>query len=239
MSDDASRKVLVSDFDGTITRRDFFQLVVERLLPAECPDDWGEYLAGRLTHFDALRNIFGSVTAGEPAFLQVVDAMELEPNLASEVEALRASGWRIIVASAGCDWYIRRLLSGAGVEVEVHANPGRIEAGRLVMERPEGSRFLSRQTGVDKVAIVRDAQARAETVAFAGDGHPDLAPALLVPGDLRFARGVLAEDLARLGEAYRPFDRWADVAREVQERQPGGHASLHRRQRAEVEPPLE
>ncbi len=37
MHDEASQKagrVLVSDFDGTMTRRDFFQLVVERLLPS-------------------------------------------------------------------------------------------------------------------------------------------------------------------------------------------------------------
>ena len=208
-------KVLVSDFDGTMTRRDFFQLVVERLLPPNNPDYWAEYLAGRITHFDALRSIFGSVTAGEAAFLEVVDAMELEPDLRGEVEALRGAGWRIVVASAGCDWYIRRLLASAGVHLEVHANPGRIEAGRLVMERPEGSEFPSQETGVDKVAIVRAAIDSAATVAFAGDGRPDLAPALLVPGPRRFARGVLAEELARLGEPFQSFERWSEVAQKI------------------------
>ena len=51
---DATGQVLVTDFDGTMTRRDFFQLVVERLLPPGTPDYWGEYLAGRITHFEAL-----------------------------------------------------------------------------------------------------------------------------------------------------------------------------------------
>jgi 2-hydroxy-3-keto-5-methylthiopentenyl-1-phosphate phosphatase len=215
MSDEARPKagrVLVSDFDGTMTRRDFFQLVVERLLPADVPDYWGEYLAGRLTHFEALKAIFGSVTAGEAALLNVVGSMELEPDLKVEVAALRDEGWRVVVASAGCDWYIRRLLGEAGVDLEVHSNPGRIDGGRLVMELPEGSWFLCRQTGVDKVAIVRAAMSEAGTVAFAGDGHPDLAPALLVPGHLRFARGVLAGELTRLGEPFRPFERWSEVA---------------------------
>src|SRR5947209_105262 len=110
MSDEATEtagRVLVSDFDGTMTRRDFFQLVVEGLLPPGTPDYWGEYLAGRLTHFETLRAIFGSVTAGEKALLDVVGAMELEPDLPGEVEALRDAGWRVVVASAGCDWYIR------------------------------------------------------------------------------------------------------------------------------------
>jgi len=205
-------RILVSDFDGTMTRRDFFELVNERLLPGDTPDYWGEYLAGRLTHFEALKHIFGSVTAGESALLDLVASMELEPGLKGQVKALQSQGWRVVVASAGCDWYIRRLLTEAGVKIEVHANPGRIEAGRLVMELPEGSEFLSRQTGVDKLAIVRAAVASAKVVAFAGDGRPDLPPSLLVPGDLRFARGVLAEELTRLGEPFRAFERWSEVA---------------------------
>ena len=213
---DMAEKVLVTDFDGTMTRRDFFQLVAERLLPAGTPDYWGEYLAGRLTHFEALKAIFGSVTAGESALIDAVNAMELDPELASEVETLRLEGWRVVVASAGCAWYIRRLLDGAGVALELLANPGRIEGGRLVMEPPASdSRFFSPETGINKVEIVRAALSESRTVAFAGDGRPDLAPALLVPGPLRFARGVLAEELTRLGEVFRPFDRWAEVARAV------------------------
>ena len=200
MTDDPSKtagRVLISDFDGTMTRRDFFRLVVERLLSAGTHDYWGDYLAGRLSmHFEALRGaIFGSVTAGESALLDLVASMELEPALKVEVEALRAFGWQMVVASAGCEWYIRKLLLEAGVTLEVHSNPGRIEDGRLVMELPIGSPFFSRETGVDKVAIVQAAIDEGNTVAFAGDGHPDLAPSLLVPASLRFARGVLADEL--------------------------------------------
>jgi 2-hydroxy-3-keto-5-methylthiopentenyl-1-phosphate phosphatase len=215
MSDDPSKpagRILISDFDGTMTRRDFFQLVVERLLPSGTHDYWGDYLAGRLTHFEALKAIFGSVTAGESALLGVFSSMDLEPDLKGEVEALRALGWRVVVASAGCEWYIRKLLDEAGVTLDVHASPGRIEGGRLVMELPIGSPFLSRETGVDKVAIVRSAIETGRTVAFAGDGHPDLPPSLLVSGSLRFARGVLAEELTARGEEFRRFDHWGEVA---------------------------
>jgi 2-hydroxy-3-keto-5-methylthiopentenyl-1-phosphate phosphatase len=208
-----SGRVLVTDFDGTMTRRDFFQLVVERLLPGGTPDYWGDYLAGRLTHFEALKAIFGSVTAGESALLDVVWSMELEPDLKSEVEALRGPGWRVVVASAGCDWYISKLLAEVGVTLEVHANPEQIEEGRLVMEPPISSPFYSNETGVDEVAIVRSAITSARTVVYAGDGRPDLAPSLVVPDPLQFARGVLAEELTKLGEEFRPFDRWTDVAK--------------------------
>jgi 2-hydroxy-3-keto-5-methylthiopentenyl-1-phosphate phosphatase len=52
-------------------------------------------------------------------------------------------------------------------------------------------------------------------VAFAGDGPPDLQAALLVPPGLRFARGGLAEELRARGEAFQPFSRWSEIAREL------------------------
>jgi 2,3-diketo-5-methylthio-1-phosphopentane phosphatase len=215
--DSSARKILVSDFDGTMTRRDFFQLVNENLLPDDMPDYWGQYLEGKITHFEALQSIFGSVTAGEAALTKLVSQMDLDPDLKSEVDALRADGWAVVVASAGCDWYIRKLLVEAGVSIEAHSNPGSIEDGRLLMKLPTGSDFYSGETGIDKVGVVFSAMARAGTVAFAGDGRPDLAPSLLVPASLRFARGVLAEELTELGQGFRPFDRWSEVSRALRE----------------------
>src|SRR5262249_35056412 len=122
--------------------------------------------------------------------------------------------WKVVVTSAGCDWYIRRLLAAAGVKVEVHANPGRFEAGKgLLMEMPTGSPYLSPTLGVDKARIVRSHLEAGRTVAFAGDGFPDRESARLVPGDFRFARGDLADVRQREGQPFHPFDTWSDVAR--------------------------
>jgi 2,3-diketo-5-methylthio-1-phosphopentane phosphatase len=206
--------VLVSDFDGTMTRHDFYKLAIESLLPPDTPDYWAEYRAGTVTHFEALRRYFASIRAGEAEVLAVVDRMELDPELPAAVEALRRAGWEVVVTSAGCDWYIRRLLAAAGVSLEVHSNPGRFVAGKgLLMEMPIGSPYLSQSLGVDKARVVRGYLDGGRTVAFAGDGFPDAEAALLVPGSLRFARGDLADVLGRDGQEYRPFDSWSVIAR--------------------------
>lgn len=206
--------VLVSDFDGTMTRHDFYKLAIESLLPPDTPDYWAEYRAGRITHFEALRRYFAAIRAGEAEVLAVVGRMELDPELPAAVDALRQAGWAVVVTSAGCGWYIHRLLAAAGVEVEVHANPGRFEPGKgLVMEMPAGSPYLSANLGVDKTAVVRRFLADGRTVAFAGDGFPDAEPARLVPGDLRFARGDLADVLRRERLPFHPFESWSEIAR--------------------------
>ena len=83
------------------------------------------------------------------------------------------------------------------------------------MSLPAGHPFVSTDLGVDKLAIVKDALTRSNTVAFAGDGRPDLAPALLVKPELRFAKGWLANKLDSLGEHYTTFNVWSEIAQKL------------------------
>jgi len=209
----SSGGILVSDFDGTMTRHDFYKLAIVSLLPPNTPDYWAQYRAGTITHFEALRAYFSAIRADEAAVLAVVERMELDPGLSTAVDSLRRAAWNVVVTSAGCDWYIRRLLNEAGVEVEIYANPGRFEPGKgLVMEMPSGSPYWSPTLGIDKSSIVRRYLLERKKVAFAGDGFPDAESARLVPANLRFARGDLAKVLQGEGASFCLFDTWSDIA---------------------------
>jgi 2-hydroxy-3-keto-5-methylthiopentenyl-1-phosphate phosphatase len=205
--------VLVSDFDGTMTRKDFYQLVRERMLPRDTPDFWQEYRAGRMTHFEALQAIFASIRVDESQLLDLLKEMELDPRLPQAVSALREAGWEVVVTSAGCEWYINRLLGEHEISLSVFANPGRFIPGKgLLMSLPVEGKYLSKTLGVDKAALVREALADYQHVAFAGDGYPDIDAAELVPAHLRFARGALAEVAAARGLEFIHFERWSEIA---------------------------
>jgi len=214
------RKVLVTDFDGTMTDHDFYQLVLAELLPRDVPDHWSDYRAGRITHFEALRRYFAAIpaedSADEAAVLRLVDSMGLVPDLAAWIDRLASSGWDVVIASAGCRWYIDRLLDRAGVKLETHTNDGEFVFGQgLVMRLPTRSPFFSPTHGIDKAAVVRHAILNHPRVAFAGDGFPDEAAARLVPADLRFARGDLAGVLEKANLAFHRFESWAEVAQRL------------------------
>jgi len=205
--------ILVTDFDGTMTSHDFYRLALARLLPPDVPDFWDDYLAGRLTHFEALQRIFTHIRGQECAVMAVVRAMELDPQAGQAVRRLHAAGWHVRVASAGCLWYINRLLAEQQIQVAVHGNPGVYDPEQgLRMSLPIDSPYFIPTTGIDKLAVVRDALQRSAIVAFAGDGPPDLPPALLVPPARRFARGYLAAALRERGEAFQKFARWSEIA---------------------------
>lgn len=208
-----SSKLLVSDFDGTMTRNEFYRLAIEQLLPSDCPDFWRDYRAGTLTHFEALDRYFRSIRASEQQILGLLKQMELEPRLSASVDALADAGWKVVIASAGCAWYIDRLLDQAGVEIEVHANPGEFAPTTgLKMRLPIDSPYFSHEFGIDKAGVVRAGLRQGIKVAFVGDGLPDADAAKLVPEELRFARGALASLLADEGLSFRTYSCWAEVA---------------------------
>ena len=167
-----------------------------------------------MTHFEALNAYFAAAVPGEAALHAIARDMGLDPDLGDGVRRLRSAGLgrrgrlgRLrLVHRAGCSARRASMLT-------VHANPGEVVDGRLVMELPVDSPVFSPSTGIDKPGVVRLALATHDVVAFAGDGPPDLEPSLLVRPELRFATGHLAGELERLGEGYHRFECWSEVAR--------------------------
>jgi 2-hydroxy-3-keto-5-methylthiopentenyl-1-phosphate phosphatase len=160
---------------------------------------------------------FAFAPTEEQQLEELLAASQADPNLGASAALLQRAGWELWVVSAGSSWYVERVLRRAGVAATVYSNPGRLENGRgLVLEKLDpSSPYHSPSVGVDKSAVVRHALHVAEAVAFAGDGPPDLQPALLVLPELRFARGFLADALRERGEVFRPFARWSQIASEL------------------------
>ncbi|MEQ9411059.1 MAG: HAD-IB family phosphatase [Fuerstiella sp.] len=206
-------KTLVSDFDGTMTQYDFYSCAVQHLL---CPEDlepWHAYTRGEITHFEALRRIFERIHAEMPEMERVLAAMEFDSVAAAAVQRLEGHGWNVVVVSNGCGWYIERFFQQHNLKLELHTNPGEYtpEHG-LQMQLPTQSPFFARQFGISKTAVVQNAIQTCGTVAFAGDGRPDLEPSLMVPPELRFARGWLATELTSRGEPFQDFSKWSEIS---------------------------
>jgi 2-hydroxy-3-keto-5-methylthiopentenyl-1-phosphate phosphatase len=57
--------ILISDFDGTVTRYDFFDRVRQRWPFPPQDDPWEKFVTGEITHFQALAEIFASIRTTE------------------------------------------------------------------------------------------------------------------------------------------------------------------------------
>ncbi len=205
--------ILITDFDGTFARRDFFDLILERHDPAAGHEAWRGFLAGELTLTAGLAGVFGALRTDERGADALIDALDPAPGTAAAVQALQIAGWEVIIASAGCGWYIERLLARMGLRIKVHAAPGEFApATGLVMTPDVADPYHHPQTGIDKALVVRDALARDPLVAYAGDSTTDRAGALMVPPERRFVTGWLARRLAEEGVPHVPIAAWPEIA---------------------------
>ncbi len=207
------QRVLITDFDGTLTQFDFFDRAFHAVAPGTIPDYWGQYERGEIGHFEALAKIFAALPFSADELKHIARQSQLEPELAECLARLNGAGWRVVVVSAGCRWYIEGLLAERGIELPLLANPGRPAEGTgLIMERPSDSPYANHEVGVDKLAFTEAVAACAAITAYAGDGRPDVAPIQRMAAPYRFAKGYAAEALTRSGHAFTPFARWREVA---------------------------
>jgi len=179
------------------------------------PDYWGECVAGRLSHVEALHGIFQHAPRDPAVIESLLPRTKLDPRTPDAVRQLRENGWEVIVVSAGSQWYIDRILAPVAGEVRIIANPGEFspDSGLSMTWPARELPWYSAHFGVDKAAIIRVLQERGiQQIAFAGDGRPDLAAARLVTPENLFARTWLAEMLTAEGIGYRPFEHWSEIA---------------------------
>lgn len=223
--------ILITDFDGTISKIDFYQTALDLGYadPAGADMFWKAYTDGEITHFAAMKGIMGSLRVAPEQIGPALDAMLFDPQFAEACAALAAANWAVAIVSAGCEWYIAQHLRRAGVAftidhtqlrpglIYVASNPGTFtsETQGIELSMPVGSPFLCEDVGIDKPAVARYMLSIADIAAFAGDGRPDYAPAMLVAPERRFATGWLAEELARNGEQFTRFDVWHEVVNAV------------------------
>lgn len=210
-------QVFVTDFDGTMTGVDFYEVVQHHANNAAAERYWHDLVAGRITHVEALDGIFHQAPHDEAELIRWLPETRLDPATPQAVKQLRDAGWDIVVVSAGSEWYIRKLLAPVANDVHIIANPGGYsdERGLWMDWPPKDVPWYCPHFGVDKAKIVQQLLDQGSTVAFAGDGRPDRKAMEPITADLRFARGWLAEVLTADGLAFQPFTVWSEIAQRL------------------------
>lgn len=207
------KTAFVSDFDGTITDDDFFTYTANAYFDEQALAPWREYLAGRKTHFNALKEMFAQIHVPAADLERVVAHIHADPHLDDVWRLCREKGIPLFVCSAGNDYYIKRILGNriAAYDITLVSNSGVYtpESG-LVMTAPEkNSPFYDENVGISKYRLVKKLKDEGYFVIFAGDGPPDFEPAEIA--DVVFARKMLLDKCRAAGIKTEKFDSFEDI----------------------------
>ena len=203
----------VTDFDGTITDDDFFQYVKDAFLDDSALEPWGRYLEGKLSHFDALKEMYGTLRVKEGELVELIKNVKIDEWVIPTFDLLFSSGIPIYIASAGCDYYINLLIGKEinNYDIKLITNPSYYaQGGTLVMERPsKDCPYYDAEVGISKKKIVEHLHKNNKYVVFAGDGPPDIEPARI--SETVFAKKMLLDKCAAEGIETLKFESFKDI----------------------------
>jgi 2-hydroxy-3-keto-5-methylthiopentenyl-1-phosphate phosphatase len=216
-----SKLAVLTDFDGTITRTD----VGEAILNEFAATEWGAVKALHRTRNVGTREstvrrfavarqreeeAFAiAIQRAGPEMMRFVDRIaQLDDSFREFVAFCRRGGLRLEVVSEGLDLYIGHLLRKWNLDLPVRTNHVNLDSDRVRIEYPWADATC---TLCRTCKLLRLFQLRTEgyRIAYVGDGPSDLCPA--VEADLVFAKGELATLCEGEAIAFWPFDRFADV----------------------------
>ena len=231
------KAILFLDFDGTITRRDAVDVILEAYADPKWLTLEAEWRAGRMGSRDCLQEQMALVRATRKQLDSLLDGIEIDEGLTTLLETCATHEVPVHIISDGFDYCIRRILSRASKRVHAFLRGSRICASRLEArgqqwhtEFPFFQQTCAHGCATCKPAVMRLLNATNGPAIFVGDGLSD--QYAVEAAALVFAKDGLAgfcDEHAiehtlynNLGEVARRLDRWlvtrVFVTDEIEER---------------------
>jgi 2-hydroxy-3-keto-5-methylthiopentenyl-1-phosphate phosphatase len=204
---DLSRLLVMLDYDGTVTDREYNVLAFEKLTGDAYRSFEDAVDRGEISHAECIEREVGLVTASKRELIAAnADDARLAPGFAQFLATLVADGARVAVVSAGFRAAIAQVWRREKLPpVELFASEivprdgGGGPPWTVAFDRHFGD-CPSCGPGACKTGVLRHLRRPGDTVATFGDGVADLC--LAREADIVFARGALTELCEREGIAY-------------------------------------
>jgi 2,3-diketo-5-methylthio-1-phosphopentane phosphatase len=203
---------LIVDFDNTAVAADVGDAVADRFGDPRWRDLEVAHQRGETSLAELLRFMFESMRVEEEELVAFArEAGRLRPGFEEFVEAAKARGDHLVLASGGLDVYIRAILGTKAAAFEIFCNQASFRGGRVEVEFPYLARGCG-NCGNCKRAIVEELRARGFGPLVAiGDGVSDRCMA--ESADRTIARGPLLVFCEGSGVPVVPFEDFYDVMR--------------------------
>ncbi len=200
----------VSDFDNTLTHKDFYHIVIDKYLGQAGKDLYADWKRTRKINVEFLNLIFSSLKKTENEIREEILAIPFDKKSIDLVRKIQGQGGDFFVVSAGTSYYIKILFEHLKIsDVQIISMEGAYKDGGIHITPDVNSPFYSEVFGIDKGKVLQDVKKRYTRVYFAGDSEPDLGAAR--NADVVFAKGELSELMENEGLPFVPYHDYGDI----------------------------
>jgi 2-hydroxy-3-keto-5-methylthiopentenyl-1-phosphate phosphatase len=218
----ATRKpVVFSDFDGTITRLDVTDEILEKFADPSWREVEERWLRGDIGSRECFERQVALVRVTAKQLNALIDSIPIDPDFPEFYRTLKAWGMPFYIVSDSFDYVIRRVLKRAGADGDLRngrhlfSTGLELEAGRVRAVFPHSNHGCNHGCATCKPAIIRRVRKKQQQVIFVGDGLSDRFAVEVA--DIVFAKNELLAYCRERGIACRPFETFGDVQKELAE----------------------
>ncbi|GLB60775.1 MtnX-like HAD-IB family phosphatase [Cytobacillus sp. NCCP-133] len=206
----------VSDFDGTISKKDFYLIMMDKYFP-EGRKLMEKWKAGEIKDIDFLSMVFTSINQEEERIIEDILSIPIDEYVPEFIKQVQNSGGDFYILSAGTDYYIHHLLKKYGVKnVKVISNEGYYHEKNVHMNIDKKHPHYSERYGINKSRVIQDLKEKYETVFFIGDSEPDSHPAKYA--DVTFAKNGLQDLLENMNISFIPVEEFKEVEKSLMDK---------------------
>jgi 2,3-diketo-5-methylthio-1-phosphopentane phosphatase len=198
------------DFDGTVTKGDTVDLLLEQLADKKWMEIEASWERGEIGSRECMSKQVPLIRGGWPAILKVLESVQIDNSFATFVNWCRLRNIRISVVSDGLDRVIKHLLDRENIHIdELRANHLVEDAhGNLALEFAKSNHRVVCASGVCKCQVLDQAGPRFLKVVI-GDGRSDFCWAR--NADLLFAKDKLLKYCQSNNIPHLPYDNFVQV----------------------------
>lgn len=212
------KRLLFIDFDGTITRRDVTDAILDRFADPQWRAIEEEWQAGRIGSRDCLHGQMSLVRAAPDELDALLGSIEIDHGLGTLLDACAANNIVVHIVSDGFDYCIERILARERAlapllrRVRVWASHLRPEGHRWRAAFPFSCHLLLKGHGCAtcKPMVMRLLNRTGAHAIFVGDGLSDIHA--IGQANWIFAKDKLADFCAARAVAFTPYTNLAEVA---------------------------
>jgi len=184
--------ILITDFDNTMSKKDFYQIVIDDYIGIEGKAFYLETKKAGKISIEFLNTILGWRNFSKKEHDEMLSKVAIDRDSEKLVAYVKASGGDFLVLSAGFDYYIKKTLVSHDLgHLPLITNPGSYSQDKFIIKPDLLSPYYSEVYGIDKGKVIKAYKQQYEKVIFIGDSEPDYHAA--IHADLVFAKEELYE----------------------------------------------
>lgn len=219
------------DFDGTITRGDVTDAILDAYADPQWLDAEDAWKSGRIGSSECLRAQMALVTATRQEIDSLLDGVEVDEGFVSLIDTCAAHAVPVHIVSDGFDYCIQRILTRRSLNLAPYLRNIGIVSSHLELS---GAHWHVSFTSFDqpcphgcatcKPAAMERLKKPGGPAIFVGDGLSDRYAAAYA--DVVFAKDMLAAYCDERAISYTPYDTLATAARWLDDLLPQPRAAV-------------